>query len=135
MFNGRDCQPLVSFSLRIPGAATHGVWASNVTCGVQSPQGELAAILVFVTLFSTSGTGDPPGVGVDRESSQRVTHRPDIRITQPDGGVSPTIQAEAISRDTQGRHADHPPWWEWTPPFRTQGIERITPARHADHPA
>ena len=66
-------------------------------------------------------------MGVDRESSQRGTHRPVIRITQPDGSVSPTIQAEAISRDSQGRDADHPPWWEWTPPFRTQGIERITP--------
>ena len=34
------CGPFVSISLRIPGAATHGVWASNVTWGGQSPQGE-----------------------------------------------------------------------------------------------
>ena len=60
---------------------------------------------------------------------------PDIWITQPDGSGRYTIHAQAIERDTQSRHADHPPWWEWTPPKSTQGSERINHPRHADHPA
>ena len=138
----KPCPTEANFVARLFPFASASRVSPHTGCGLRMSLGECnppkenyPLYWCSLTLFCTSGPGDSPGVGVDRESSQRGTHRPVIRITQPDGSVSPTIQAEAISRDTQGRHADHPPWWEWTPPFRTQGIERITQPRHADHPA